>query len=134
MSAYRLSVVVPVKNEAGNIESLVAELERACAPLGAFEVIYVDDGSTDATGSVLESVRRGRPWLRVLRHARSGGQSAAVRATHPEGCVRLACVKPAASVRSEPGSNSQVEELIMTPITNHRQKHIRSPFPAIRSS
>jgi dolichol-phosphate mannosyltransferase len=79
VSAYRLSVVVPVKNEAGNIESLVAELERACAPLGAFEVIYVDDGSTDATGSVLESVRRGRPWLRVLRHARSGGQSAAVR-------------------------------------------------------
>ncbi|AWN35945.1 glycosyltransferase family 2 protein [Methylobacterium radiodurans] len=79
MSAYRLSVVVPVKNEAGNIESLVAELERACAPLGSFEVIYVDDGSTDATAAVLAAARQDRPWLRVLRHVRSGGQSAAVR-------------------------------------------------------
>src|SRR5688500_15875628 len=38
-------------------------------------------------------------------------------ATHPEGCVRLACVKPAASVRSEPGSNSQVEEFDLDYVT-----------------
>lgn len=79
MSALRLSVVVPVRNEAGNIPALVAELERACAPLGPFEVIYVDDGSTDATPTVLAEARRDRPWLRVLRHGRSAGQSAAVR-------------------------------------------------------
>jgi glycosyltransferase involved in cell wall biosynthesis len=42
-------------------------------------VIYVDDGSTDATPAALDAARQGRPWLRVLRHARSGGQSAAVR-------------------------------------------------------
>jgi glycosyltransferase involved in cell wall biosynthesis len=75
----RLTVVVPVRNEAGNIESLVAEIGRACAGLAPFEVIYVDDGSTDATPAVLDAARAGRPWLRVLRHARSGGQSAAVR-------------------------------------------------------
>lgn len=79
MSAIRLSVVVPVKNEAGNVAALVAELERACAPLEPFEVIYVDDGSTDATPAALAEARQGRPWLRVLRHARSAGQSAAVR-------------------------------------------------------
>jgi len=75
----RLTVVVPVKNEAGNIAGLVAEIEAACAGLSPFEVIYVDDGSTDATPAALETARAGRPWLRVLRHARSAGQSAAVR-------------------------------------------------------
>ncbi|KAB1078071.1 glycosyltransferase family 2 protein [Methylobacterium soli] len=75
----RLTVVVPVRNEAGNIESLVTEIGRACAALAPFEVIYVDDGSTDATPAALEAARAGRPWLRVLRHARSAGQSAAVR-------------------------------------------------------
>lgn len=79
MSAIRLSVVVPVRNEAGNVAALVAELEQACGPLGPFEVIYVDDGSTDATPAVLAEARQGRHWLRVLRHARSAGQSAAVR-------------------------------------------------------
>ena len=73
-----LSVVVPVKNEAGNVAPLVAEIEAACAGL-PFEVIYVDDGSTDATPAALEAARAGRTWLRVLRHPRSGGQSAAVR-------------------------------------------------------
>ena len=79
MTAPRLTIVVPVKNEAGNIAGLVAEIERACAPLAPFELIYVDDGSTDATPEALATARRDRPWLRVLRHARSGGQSAAVR-------------------------------------------------------
>lgn len=77
--SIRLSIVVPVKNEAGNVESLVTEIERACSSLDPFEVIYVDDGSTDATGAILADLRRSRPWLRVVRHARSGGQSAAIR-------------------------------------------------------
>ncbi|MGU3537652.1 glycosyltransferase family 2 protein [Methylobacterium sp. A54F] len=75
----RLTVVVPVKNEAGNIAPLLAEIERACAGLGPFAVIYVDDGSGDGTPAALAAARVGRPWLRVLRHAGSAGQSAAVR-------------------------------------------------------
>ena len=49
----RLSVVVPVKNEEGNIGPLVAEIAAACAPLGTFEVIVVNDGSTDGTPAAL---------------------------------------------------------------------------------
>ena len=75
----RLSIVVPVRNEAGNVAGLVAEIERACAALTPFELIYVDDGSTDATPAALDAARASRPWLRVLRHAASAGQSAAVR-------------------------------------------------------
>ena len=75
----RLSVVVPVRNEAGNIAALVAEIGAACSDLAPFEVIYVDDGSGDGTAAALTAAQAGRPWLRVLHHARSGGQSAAVR-------------------------------------------------------
>ena len=77
--APRLSVVVPVKNEAPNILPLVEEIERACASLGPFEAIYVDDGSTDSTADQVLAARRTRPWLRLIRHEASCGQSAAVR-------------------------------------------------------
>ena len=75
----RLSVVVPVKNEAGNIETLVAEIGKACDKLKPFEVIYVDDGSTDTTLPTLRALQAKTPWLRVVHHDRSGGQSGAVR-------------------------------------------------------
>lgn len=74
-----LSVVVPVKNEQDNIAPLIAEISTAVFSLGAYEVIYVNDGSTDRTGAVLEELGATRPWLRQLRHDRSTGQSAAVR-------------------------------------------------------
>jgi dolichol-phosphate mannosyltransferase len=75
----RLSVVVPVRNEAGNVAPLVAEIAAACAPLAPFEILYVDDGSTDATPAALDAARAAHPELRVLRHRASCGQSAAVR-------------------------------------------------------
>ena len=75
----RVSVVVPVRNEAGNIGALLAEIEAALAPLSPFEVVYVDDGSTDATAAELAAAGAARPWLVVLRHAAGCGQSAAVR-------------------------------------------------------
>jgi len=77
--ALRISVVVPVKNEALNVLPLIEEITRACAGLSPFEVIYVDDGSTDATAEEVLRARATRPWLRLLRHQASCGQSAAVR-------------------------------------------------------
>jgi dolichol-phosphate mannosyltransferase len=75
----RITIVVPVRNEALNIVPLLEEIEAACATLAPFEVIYVDDGSTDATPAELAQARLVRPWLRGLRHDVSSGQSAAVR-------------------------------------------------------
>jgi len=74
-----VSVVVPVRNEAGNVAPLVAEIEAALEGQWPFEIVYVNDGSTDATGDVLTSLRVQHPFLRQVRHARSCGQSCAVR-------------------------------------------------------
>jgi dolichol-phosphate mannosyltransferase len=73
-----ISVVVPVRNEAGNIAPLVGEIEAALAGR-AFEIVYVNDGSTDATQAELLALMAERPWLRQIRHQESCGQSAAVR-------------------------------------------------------
>ena len=78
-TCLRVSIVVPVRNEADNIRPLLEEIERACAGLAPFEVIYVDDGSTDRSAEELAAARATRPWLRVVRHVASCGQSAAVR-------------------------------------------------------
>jgi dolichol-phosphate mannosyltransferase len=71
-------VVVPVRNEAGNIEPLVTEIEAALDG-HSFEIVYVNDGSSDTTGAELARMMAERPWLRQVKHARSCGQSAAVR-------------------------------------------------------
>jgi glycosyltransferase involved in cell wall biosynthesis len=75
----RLTVVVPVRNESGNIAPLIGEIEQALSSFHPFEVIYVDDGSTDPTERQLLQLSKDRPWLRVVRHSQSCGQSAAVR-------------------------------------------------------
>jgi dolichol-phosphate mannosyltransferase len=74
-----VSVVVPVRNEAGNVGPLVNEIARALEGHWAFEVVYVNDGSTDGTESELKRLMALHPWLRRVRHAQSCGQSAAVR-------------------------------------------------------
>lgn len=73
-----LSVVVPVKNEAENILPLVTEINAALENFIDFEIVYVDDGSDDATPEKLAETREKFPRLRVVRHATSCGQSQAV--------------------------------------------------------
>jgi len=73
-----IAVVVPVRNEAGNIAPLIGEIAAALAGR-TFEIVYVDDGSKDATADELRGLMAERPWLRQIRHAQSCGQSAAIR-------------------------------------------------------
>jgi len=82
----RLSVVAPAHNEEDNVAPLVAEIEVALDPTGiGYEIVIVDDGSTDETGRRLRSLQAGHPSLRVLQMrgtppGRGSGQSAALHA------------------------------------------------------
>jgi dolichol-phosphate mannosyltransferase len=74
-----VSIVVPVRNEAENIGPLIAEIAAALDGRWAYEIIYVNDGSTDATADRLAALMKQRKNLRQICHATSSGQSAAVR-------------------------------------------------------
>ena len=74
-----VSIVVPVRNEAENILPLIEEITAALDGRWAYEIVYVNDGSTDATADRLATAMKQRLNLRQLRHAASAGQSAAVR-------------------------------------------------------
>jgi dolichol-phosphate mannosyltransferase len=74
-----VSVVVPVRNEAGNVAPLVAEIAAALERRWQFEIIYVNDGSSDGTEAELRSLMGQNAWLRSIRHAQSCGQSCALR-------------------------------------------------------
>jgi dolichol-phosphate mannosyltransferase len=78
-AAIAASIVVPVRNEADNVAPLIAEIAAALDGRWNYEIIYVNDGSIDATAERLASATKSRPNLRQIRHATSGGQSAAVR-------------------------------------------------------
>jgi dolichol-phosphate mannosyltransferase len=78
-AAVAVSIVVPVRNEAENISPLIAEIAAALEGRGDYEIIYVNDGSTDATAERLAVEMKRRGNLRQIRHAASAGQSAAVR-------------------------------------------------------
>ena len=71
------SVVVPVCNEAENVEPLAREIHAALSDR-AYEMLFVDDGSTDETSAILTRLKGELPALRVLRHSFRSGQSAAV--------------------------------------------------------
>lgn len=72
-----ISIVVPVRNEAGNIAPLIGEIARALSGRD-FEIVYVNDGSSDGTEAELKSLMARHPYLRQLKHARSCGQSCAI--------------------------------------------------------
>jgi|SRR6516165_516470 dolichol-phosphate mannosyltransferase len=74
-----LSVVIPVKNEAENIAPLAGEIRAALDGLVEYEILFVDDGSNDATGAEVSRLAARMPQVRLLHHARNCGQSAAIR-------------------------------------------------------
>jgi len=73
-----LSVVIPVYNEAPNLEALHQEFNAVLAGVGRpYEIILVDDGSTDASFDVLKRIHAADPHVRVIRFRRNFGQTAA---------------------------------------------------------
>jgi glycosyltransferase involved in cell wall biosynthesis len=77
--AALLSLVIPVYNEADSLERLVAEIDEALAGLGRpFEVVFVDDGSTDGSFAVMERLVAARDDVRAVKLRRNFGKAAAL--------------------------------------------------------
>jgi dolichol-phosphate mannosyltransferase len=73
-----ISVVIPVKDEAGNVGPLAREIAAALAG-ESHEILFIDDGSSDGTDAALAAVKSDIPQLRALRHSRNLGQSRSIR-------------------------------------------------------
>lgn len=76
--AVAISVVVPVKDEAGNVGPLAREISGALKGR-PHEILFIDDGSSDGTAQALQALKAEIPELRVLRHDRNLGQSRGIR-------------------------------------------------------
>lgn len=76
----RLTVLIPVRDEEANIAPLVAEIEAALDGVVAYEILYVNDGSTDGTEAAVQRAQQGRAHLRLLALDRNSGKAEALRA------------------------------------------------------
>ena len=80
MIPMNISVIIPVYNE----EACLPEIMRRVHAAGVFEVLAVDDGSTDGSWSVLQRIAGEMPEVRLQRHASNRGKGAAIRTAVPE--------------------------------------------------
>lgn len=75
---HDLSVVIPVQNEEENVRMLIDEVRQALDGVLNYELIYVNDGSTDSTLEILEQYRSEFSLLKIFSHEKGVGQSTAV--------------------------------------------------------
>src|SRR4026207_1456031 len=81
-----ISVVIPMRNEAPNVAELHKELSDVLRSFGRpFEILTIDDGSTDDTFARLAALQRTDSRLRVIRFRRNFGQTAAFAGAAPDG-------------------------------------------------
>jgi dolichol-phosphate mannosyltransferase len=80
MTAPVLSFVLPAHNEAPNVAAIAARLAEVAAPLGPYEIVFVDDGSTDGTLAAIRALAAGNPAIRYVSFTRNFGHQAALRA------------------------------------------------------
>jgi glycosyltransferase involved in cell wall biosynthesis len=73
-----LSIVVPLYNERDNLVPLHEELARVLGSAASYEMLFIDDGSTDGSADVLRTIKAGDTHVRVFRLARNSGQTAAL--------------------------------------------------------
>ncbi len=84
-----LSLVVPLYNERDNLPLLIEEIGRALGRIGSdYEIVAVDDGSTDGSLDALKELRRDHPELHIVALAARAGQSAAFAAGFRAACGR----------------------------------------------
>lgn len=113
-SAPYLSLVIPAYNEQEVIPKLLERVEASLAQVGRpFEVVIVDDGSSDSTPQLLADGMKRLPWLRVLRMAKNAGQSAAFQAGFKAACGQVICTIDA-DLQNDPEEIPRLVKLLET--------------------
>lgn len=77
---FKISIVVPILNEEGNIELLIEKINEVLKPYGEYELIFIDDGSTDNTLDIIREKRQGNSKIHFLSFSRNFGHQNALRA------------------------------------------------------
>lgn len=87
-----ISVVTPLLNEQGNIEALYEQITQALGGLYNYEIIFIDDGSTDSSFEILSRLQKSDPRVRVIQLRKNFGQTAALSAgfAHSRGNIIVA--------------------------------------------
>jgi dolichol-phosphate mannosyltransferase len=125
-----LSLVIPAYNEQEVIPELLKRVESALRLTGkTFEVLIIDDGSTDQTPAMLKEAQTTRPWLRILRMSKNGGQSAAFDAGFRAASGKLIATIDA-DLQNDPEEIARLLPMLdgVDMITGWRQKRNDSAF------
>lgn len=125
-----LSVVIPVRNEAENVRQLCRELVEVLDRWDrTFEIVVVDDGSTDETFELLRAIQADEPRVRVIRFRRNFGQTAAFAAgfAHARGAL---IVTMDGDLQNDPADIPALVELIEkgNDIACGWRRHRKDPF------
>jgi glycosyltransferase involved in cell wall biosynthesis len=105
-----LSVVIPVFNEEGNLAALHQELTSALESFGKrYEILFIDDGSTDASFALLKSIHHRDERVRVVRFRKNFGQTAALAAGFAEARAPV-IVTLDADLQNDPGDIPRLVE------------------------
>ena len=108
------SLIVPCYNEAGAIESTVTELRQKLADCGLYELIVVDDGSSDGTAEILARLQDTDPELKVITHSRNRGYGAALKTGTKNASAELIVITDADCTYP----NEVIPDLVATAIEN----------------
>ena len=91
-----LTIAIPAYNEAGSIEKVVTDALAAVKNLAAdFEILVVDDGSTDRTGAILSSLAEKSKDIKLIRHPKNQGFSGAIKSCYKQATKDLVFLLPA---------------------------------------